>query len=207
MRPLAGAVLIAVLTIAGTDHVAAQLSAAERWKARAAQADANLKALARLDTLAATGNSLRPDALRCEAMLEAAFARHGDPGSAVHQILPSGLQVFKIVLDVGERGVLDLSYFYDADGSRLIGAQVLSVPRSWVVTPPAGRTRTFFLAADAGADHAPGCVVAFSLRDPLRSYVIPWEREEVARRLVPPDEGSRRAVALGSRTVPESPEL
>jgi len=96
---------------------------------------------------------------------------------------------------VGERGVFDLSYFYDAD-SRLIAAQVLSVPRSWVVTPPAGRTQTLVLATDADADHALGCVVVFSLRDPLRSYVIPWEREEVAGRLVPPDEGSRRTAAL-----------
>jgi len=176
MRPLASAVLLAVLAIAGADHLAAHDSAAQRWRVRAVQADANLKTLAGLDTFAAAGGAPRADGLRCEAMLEAAFARHGDPASPVHQVLEGGLQVFKIVLDGGERGVFDLSYFYGADGWRLIAAQVLSVPRSWVVAQPVGRARTLLLATEGDADHPNGCVVALSLQDPLRSYVVPSTR-------------------------------
>jgi hypothetical protein len=167
-------VLLTVLTIAGADHLGAHSSPVQRWKVRAAVADANLKTLAGLDSFAAAGGARA--GLRCEAMLEAAFARHGDPASPVHQVLPGGLQVFKIVLDGGQRGVFDLSYFYGADGSRLIAAQVLSVPRSWVVAQAAGRTRTLLLATDGDAEQPGGCVVALSLQDPLLSYVVPSMR-------------------------------
>jgi hypothetical protein len=193
MRPLAGAaaaVLWSLLAITGTQHVEAEVGmsqlhvgASHLWKARAFQAEDHLKALAQeLDAIRSDGVSARAEALKCEAMLEEAFALHLTREGRVHQVLKSGLHVFKIVLDAGKRGVFDLSYFYDAHESKLISIQVLSVPQSWGVTRPiedAPHPDAILVSVNDRPDGRPRCVLGFSLKEPPFAYVVRSPREKL----------------------------
>ncbi len=186
MRPLIGAaaaVFLNLLAIAGTGHVEAQVGASHLWKARAFQAEDHLKTLTpELDAIRGEKASPRAEELKCEAMLEGAFALHRTREHRVHQVLKSGLHVFKIVLDGGKGGVFDLSYFYDADESRLISIQVLSVPHSWGVTRPiddAPHPGAILVAVNDRPDGGPRCVLGFSLKEPPFAYVVRSPREKL----------------------------
>src|SRR5947208_4225627 len=171
MRPLLGAAAAVsrhLLARRGRGQVDAQVGASHLWKARAFQAEDHLKTLTpELDAIRGEGASPRAEELKCEAMLEGAFALHRTREHRVHQVLKSGLHVFKIVLDGGKGGVFDLSYFCDADESRLISIQVLSVPQAWGVTraiddaPHPGAIR---VGGSDRPDGGPRCVVGLSLK-------------------------------------------
>jgi hypothetical protein len=193
MRPLIGAataVLCSLLAFTGSQHVEAEMGtshlragASQVWKARASQAEDHLKTLVReLDAIGGDAVSARAEALKCEAMLESAFALHLAREARVHQVLKSGLHVFKIVLDGGKRGVFDLSYFYDADESKLISVQVLSVPPSWGVTRPideAPHPDAILVSVNDRPDGGPRCVLGFSLKEPPFAYVVRSTREKL----------------------------
>ena len=192
MRPLisAAAAALCSLAITGTQHVGAEVGtsqphagASQVWKARAFQAGDHLKTLAReLDAIRGDGASDRAEGLKCEAMLERALALHLTREGRVHQVLKSGLHVFKIVLDGGKRGVFDLSYFYDADESQLISMQVLSVPQSWGVTRPiadAPHPGAILVSVNDRPDGRPRCVLGFSLKEPPFAYVVRSPREKL----------------------------
>ena len=153
------------------------------WKARALEAEDHLKMLAHeLDALRGSGESARAEALKCEAMLEGAFALHLTRQARVHQVLKSGVHVFKIVLDGGKHGVFDLSYFYDAGESKLISIQVLSVPQSWGVTRPIDEDPhpgAILVSVNDRPDGGPRCVLGFSLKEPLFAYVVRSPREKL----------------------------
>jgi len=194
MRPLKGAaaaVILNVLAVTGTQHVEARVGASQLWKARASEAGDHLKTLTmELDAIRGNGTSARAEELKCEAMLEAAFVLHLTREPLVHQVLRSGLHVFKIVLDGGKRGVFDLSYFYDADESRLISIQVLSVPESWEVTRPidqAPHPGAILVAVNDRPDGGPRCVLGFSLKEPPFAYVVRSPREKLAIQVQPRD--------------------
>ena len=92
------------------------------------------------------------------------------------------MRILIFVLDDGARGGFDLSYFYSADGSELISAQILSLPRSWELTRPVGHAPNpgaLLLSINDGPGDAPRCVLAFSVNEPFFAYVV-GAREKVA---------------------------
>ena len=186
MRSLLGAavpVVLSLLAVTGTQRVDAPVAASHLWKARARQAGDNLKILStRIDALEGERAVTTADELKCQALLEAAFARHLDEEAAVHTVLAGGLEVFKIVLNGGD-GSFDLSYFYDATGSTVIAVQVLSVPRSWQLTRsvshPLNR-RSILVSVNDGPDATPRCVLAFGMNEPFFAYVVRRTGEDVA---------------------------
>lgn len=178
MRPTLGpaaGVLLNLLAITGTQHVEARVTASQLWKARALEAGGNLKTLTTmLQALDGEAHAARVNDLKCEAMLEAAFARHADQPSVVHKVLDSGMHVFKIVLSGGEQGTFDLSYFYDPEGSKPIAVQVLSLPASWRLTHPGGHGRdqsAILLSIHDRLDET-RCLLGFRTSDPFLAFVV-----------------------------------
>jgi hypothetical protein len=170
-----GSLIAALLAIALiTTPLAAQMAAPQLWKARALEAGEKLQALSRkLEALRDRWNTREANELKCEIMLESAFALHLTHESIAHKILKSGRHAFKIVLNGGDQGLFDLTYIYDPATWSLVSMEVLSLPRAWEVIHPAEARSmggVLLLVKDKG-DGDPRCVFGFSQDSPFFAHV------------------------------------
>jgi hypothetical protein len=167
--------LIALLSsVLITTPVIAQVGVPQLWRARALEAGENLQTLGRkLEPIRDRWNTREANELKCEIMLETAFALHLTHESIAHKVLKNGRHAFKIVLSGGEQGLFDLTYIYDPISWSITSMEILSLPRMWeLIYPTEVRSRggVLLLIKDK-ADADPRCVLGFSQDMPFFAHV------------------------------------
>jgi hypothetical protein len=172
MRHITVVALGIILLVAGP--VMAQVSAPQLWKARGLEAHDKIKTFeTKIERLSKSWESPEANALKCEGMLEFAFAMHLADEAMVHKVLKDGRHVFKIVLNGGDQGFFDLSYVYEPQTWRLVAVTVFSLPKDWnLMFPPAGDKGGAMLL-DLGDASMTTCLIGFSLSQPFWARVVP----------------------------------
>jgi hypothetical protein len=133
------------------------------------------KALESVERMGPLGDALKkvtkkwdsPEAkrLKCEAMVEAAFAIHLSPefSATVHKT-EGTLDFFKLILNGGADGLFDLTYVYE--GYTHKATKVMNLPKNWEVIFPTN-------VKDLGLIVVPGaCTIAISFADPFFYQVV-----------------------------------
>jgi hypothetical protein len=169
IRPSAGlafiVLMVAVFPLSPCLASAAQ-SPSLLWKAKALESFERLGSLEdALKKVANRWNSSEAKRLRCESMMETAFASHVHPDLAptVHKT-GDGLEFFKVVLNGGENGLFDLTYVYDGNTHR--ATKVMMLPRGWEVIFPTEAKEIGFLVIPGA------CTIAVDFSDPFFYRVI-----------------------------------
>ena len=156
------AVLIAT-TLLSMVQASAQPSAALMWKARALEAGNTLKVLqGKLAKIPHDQwNSKEAMRVKCEVMLESAYASHIALEDIAHKT-EGDLDFFRLILSGGEeRGLFDLVYIYGR--GMLLTTRIDLLPRGW---------KLFLLRSNAVELLLPeGCVFHFDLNDPYSAKV------------------------------------
>jgi hypothetical protein len=172
---LSMSLIVGLLALVLLSTPAASQSVPQLWKARALEAGEKLQALRRkLEQFRDRWNSQEANDLKCESLLESAFALHLTHESIAHKILKSDRHAFKIVLNGGDQGLFDLTYMYDPPNWTLVSMEILALPRAWEVIHPRelkSAGGVMLLVRDK-ADADPRCVFGFSQDDPFLAHVV-----------------------------------
>ena len=107
-------------------------------------------------------------------MLESAFMLHITDKSIVHKVVKGGDHGFKIVLNGGDQGLFDLTYFYNPRNWNLTSAAILSLPHAWELFLPSGEVKNMnavVLLIKAKEESTPTCILGFSLSEPFLAHV------------------------------------
>lgn len=154
----------------------AQVSAPQLWKARALEAAEKLETLrSKVLSLQDRWHSQEANETKCEAMLESAFLLHLTHESSAHKVLENGKHGFKIILNGGDQGLFDLTYFYDPKTWSLTSARVLLLPQAWELVLPSGELRGMggiMLIIQGKEAKRLTCTMGFSLTEPFWAHVV-----------------------------------
>jgi len=145
-----------------------QTSISTLWKARALESADRLKDLqARLNKVSKSDwNSKAASKLRCEVMLETAYALHVTSEETVHKT-DNQLDFFHIMLSGGkEAGLFDIMYIYSSKGE-LLGTRIDMLPKDWqliFLAPIIGKMQILLPKGS--------CLFQFNLEDPFANTVL-----------------------------------
>jgi hypothetical protein len=106
-------------------------------------------------------------------MLESAYAAHTVP-DVVETGAGDARRVFKILLDGGEQGLLDVSYYYEAASARPVDARIVQLPKQWELILRYAAARTPVVVVKQRDEHGRSdCSFAFGIRDPFFARAFP----------------------------------